>query len=225
MKEIFTLIRFDLKLSRELIQYYILLISAFVISAVFLKNIPANIFILCYWTLTLYYIRAPFTVCHENNLEAFYSILGINGKRIVTSRYIFYDILQTFGFLLAIFLIIILSTFFQINNTLKEATFILSFLTAFFSLLTAIKYPFYFKLGYKNGFDTAINFIGFVIFIPLLLYFLHRINYEDYGLLFGTKKMNSLDVTAFSFTSIFISIIMLIASYILSCKFYKIREI
>lgn len=106
----------------------------------------------------------PFSIGDKNGLDTLYGTLPLNKKNIVAGRYLFVLMLEIIFVFLALLCSFALSVVCNLEFILSQELLVLCLCSVVFSIVVAIQYPIYFKLGYNKA--------KFIALIPLLAVFL-----------------------------------------------------
>jgi len=135
-------------------------------------------------TLSSYYMMSlmlvmsyPFSVGEKNGLDTLYGTLSMSRKTMVEGRYFFAFILEVLCAAFAFISGWVLSRFLHLEFIPQNEFFTLSLLSCIFSVIVAIQYPLYFKLGYNKAKIIAL--------FPLFALFLLVIQMPTLANLFG----------------------------------------
>lgn len=152
------------------------------------------------------------------NIDTLISYLPVKGSEYILSKYIF-SILSTVSSA------IIFSICYYISSTqnISSATMsmyipILSICTLSTSLITSIYIPILFKVGFKKGRIVLMMIMMLGMFIPGIVS-------EEYALFFSKIAGIINSSSEVMLLTVVVSILLLAASYLVSCKLYKNKEI
>lgn len=152
------------------------------------------------------------------NIDTLISYLPVKGSEYILSKYIF-------SILSIVSSAIIFSICYYISSTqnISSATMsmyipILSICTLSTSLITSIYIPILFKVGFKKGRIVLMMIMMLGMFIPGIVS-------EEYALFFSKIAGIINSSSEVMLLTVVVSILLLAASYLVSCKLYKNKEI
>lgn len=108
------------------------------------------------------YISYPFVICEKNNMDTLYPTLSLNRKTIVLGRYLFALSFNLCALLMGI--VVTFTTLFIMRRPINTAELLLTAfaMLAITTIIEAVQFPIYFKLGYEKAKLLAyMPFIGF----------------------------------------------------------------
>ncbi len=103
----------------------------------------------------------PFAVGEKNGLETLYATLSLNRKTVVIGRYLFVFTMEVITMAFAVLSTWAAAMVLNEEFVLTESLLILFVSSGIFSMIVAIQYPIYFKMGYNKA--------KFVALIPLVM--------------------------------------------------------
>lgn len=152
------------------------------------------------------------------NIDTLISYLPVKGSEYILSKYIF-------SILSIVSSAIIFSICYYISSTqnISSATMsmyipILSICTLSTSLITSLYIPILFKVGFKKGRIVLMMIMMLGMFIPGIVS-------EEYALFFSKIAGIINSSSEVMLLTVVVSILLLAASYLVSCKLYKNKEI
>jgi len=174
------------------------------------------------------FMSYPFAVGEKSNMDALYTLLSVNRKTVVLSRYLFTLILNILT-IIFFYLITVIGIFIS-RLTGSETEFGGIFMTILLiapiaAVIEAVQLPVFFKLGYSKA-----KFFSLVPFALLAVGFLaltaiERAGVVDNGIYTGIDNfLESLNGISLAALVIFIILIVMYGSYRLSLRFYRKRE-
>ncbi len=165
----------------------------------------------------------PFIACDRNRIDFLYHLIPIDNKNIVIGRYLFSLIMNFLSGSLAFAVTIILNLIFQYPTNIMNLLFVIVVCFMSFSFVQFFQIPINFKLGYNKA-KSAV-FLPLLIFPMITLIMLSMIG-KDTALPFVTILVNYILSNTILFISIllFLWVIVLVGSVILSICFYRKRE-
>lgn len=180
-------------------------------------------------TLSSYFMMAlmlimsyPFAVGEKNGLDTLYGTLSLSKMNVVKGRYLFAVALEVIFAALSLLCSWILATVLKTEFILPEMLAALSFLSLAFSLIVALQYPIYFKMGYTKGKILALIPFFAVFLIGLQIPTLAKMLNWDFSLetiLTGLMENPFIVYVA----PISLGLILLALSCLISCKIYAKR--
>ena len=223
MNKILPFIRLDFyTLKPYKISLLMLLVIAVIMTMAF-----QSLSLLCFYLMTCLVMVTsyPFSIGETNRLDTLYATLPLNRKNVVLGRYALVLFMEVVVSLLAVIASFTLSIFTAMEFAALEILFYLCIASFVFTLIVAIQYPVYFKIGYNKA--------KFVVYALLLIVFLSVILLSN--LMPNTDLAKSgfddlLQLFAINQFLIYIAPVaaghlLLALSCLLSCKIYGKRDI
>jgi ABC-2 type transport system permease protein len=106
----------------------------------------------------------PFSIGEKNGMDTLYATLSLRRRNVVVGRYAFAFLTEFVAVIFIVLLSLLFSNMFSMNSSLSEILFPLCLLSFLFSLMVAVQYPIFFKLGYTKAKSFT--------YVPLLLIFM-----------------------------------------------------
>ena len=151
-------------LKNLIIMIFLYLVYFFVTS----NPLTANSAILIF---SIVYSSYPFLIGEEAGIDSLYRIFGIKSEKVVLGRYVFALVLFIFALLISIVFSIIFSFFVETSDIREFLATSLAYLLVYL-IFISLKYPLYFKFGYKKAKSISaltIALIGLLSFLVMAL--------------------------------------------------------
>lgn len=165
----------------------------------------------------------PFAVGEKNSLDTLYGTLSLSRKNVVVGRYVFVILLEVIFGAMMLLCSWVMSFLLGAEFIPSGEIFSLSLLSGVSSLVIAVQYPIYFKLGYNKAKPIAL--------IPLFLVFLAILQLPSLAKLLNwdfswETIVRSMIISPYLMNLVIpgLGLILLALSCALSCRIYTRRD-
>jgi len=222
MSKIASFVHLDFYTLKPYKKSIILLIVIGLILGLTLKSLSVLPAIFMMWLVM--YMSYPFSIAEKNGMDTLYATLPLRRRDIVIGRFAFVLLMEFITIAFVLLLSLLLSNLFPLpmEQSMGEALFSLCVLSAVFSLLVAIQYPLYFKLGYTKA--KLFTYIPFLLILMLIGFW----SAEEFSIAvnwIAVWHVISANPFLMYGSPVTIGLILIGISCALSCRLYERRDI